>query len=68
MTGIAFMPDHLMFVTRKVGIINVYEPDEEYDYGNKVEALDISDVVCDNSERGLGDIQVHPNFEVNNWV
>lgn len=71
MTDIAFMPKSmgdLMFVTRKVGIINVYEPDEDYDYGNKVEALDISDDVCDNSERGLGSIQVHPNFEVNNWV
>ena len=69
MTDIAFMPNHHMFVTRKVGIVNVYEPDEEYDYGNRVKALDISEDVCDNSERGLGAIQVHPDFGVSNyWV
>lgn len=68
MTDICFTPQDLMFVTRKVGIVNVYEPDQDYDYGNKVEALDIQDKVCDNSERGLGSIQIHPNFEQNNWV
>lgn len=68
MTDIAFMPNDDMFVTRKIGIINVYSPDAEYDYGDEVEALDIEDRVCENGERGLGAIQVHPNFAVNNWV
>lgn len=68
MTDIAFMPNEDMFVTQKIGLINVYSPDEEYDYGDKVEALDIVDRVCDNGERGLGAIQVHPNFAQNNWV
>jgi len=68
MTDICFMPNDHMFVTRKIGIVNVYEPNEEYEYGNKVEALDIVDRVCEEGERGLGAIQVHPDFETNNWV
>jgi glucose/arabinose dehydrogenase len=67
-TDIVFLPNDDMMVTVKNGFVNVYSPDEGYGYGDKVEALDIESRVCENGERGLGGIQIHPNFEENNWV
>jgi glucose/arabinose dehydrogenase len=67
-TDIVFLPNDDMMVTVKNGFVNVYSPDEGYGYGDKVESLDIESRVCENGERGLGGIQIHPNFEENNWV
>lgn len=69
MTDIVFLPNDDMMVTIKNGFVNVYSPDEDYDYGNEVEALDIESRVCENGERGLGGIQIHPDFGQDNyWV
>ena len=68
MTDIAFTSQDTMFVTQKLGIVLVYEPGDDYEYNDKATVLDISDMVCFENERGLGGIQLHPNFDTNNWV
>ncbi len=66
MTDIAFNSQDYMFVTQKIGRIHVHEPGDNYEYDVDTEALDISDMVCYENERGLGGIQLHPNFDTNN--
>ena len=57
---------HMMFTARKDGKINVIEDPDNSDESREI--LDISDKVCDNSERGLESILAHPNFEKNRWL
>jgi hypothetical protein len=68
MTDMAFTSQDTMFVTQKLGLVHVYEPGADYDYDDKTTAIDISNMVCYENERGLGGIQLHPNFDTNNWV
>jgi hypothetical protein len=67
-TDMTFTSDHRMFVIQKVGLVHLYLPGEDYGYDDKTTVLDIEDKVCDENERGLGGIQLHPNFDVNNWM
>jgi hypothetical protein len=67
-TDMTFTSDGRMFAIQKVGLVHLYLPGEGYDYDDKTTVLDIEDKVCDQSERGLGGIQLHPNFDVNNWM
>lgn len=69
MTDLTFAPDDRMFVTQKLGLVHIYEPGDDYEYGgDEVTVLDIVDMVCYENERGLGGIQLHPNFATNGWM
>ena len=57
MTDMVWTPQGQMLVILKVGEVYVYEDevgDEPYSYNKKTLALDISEKVCFNNERGLG--------------
>lgn len=70
MTDMTWTSDGRMFVAHKLGLVHIYEPGTDYQYGEdkKTTVLDIENRVCFNGERGLTGIQVHPDFEQNNWV
>lgn len=70
MTDMAWDSQHRMFLTQKIGIVHLYEPGDDYDYDDddSIQILDIQDIVCTESERALGGIQLHPNFDTNNWM
>lgn len=68
MTDMVFTSDGRMFVSQKQGLIHLYLPGTDYEYDEKTTVLDISEIVCDESERALGGIQLHPNFDTNNWM
>ena len=68
MTDMAFTSQGTMFVIQKEGFAHVYEPGDDYGYADKTNILDISDMVCIETERGLGGIQLHPDFDTNYWV
>jgi len=53
--------DDRMLVAQKDGYILVYDRDGD-DFKNRKVMLDISNDVCENGERGLGAVQVHPDF------
>ena len=57
-TALAFTPDGRMLVTTKPGQLRVYKDGES----GTIRALDISEKVCSNSERGLLGVEVDPNF------
>ena len=64
---LVFTPDEKLLVVQKEGYVNLWEdPDGDYSYSKKTQILDISDDVCDKQERGLGGIQLHPDFGVIN--
>jgi glucose/arabinose dehydrogenase len=71
MTDMVWTPQAQMVVILKVGEVRVYEDevgDDPYSYNKMTLALDISEKTCFNNERGLGGIQLHPNFEQNRWI
>eukprot|EP00544_Gedaniella_sp_CCMP2646_P008030 CAMPEP_0202488006 /NCGR_PEP_ID=MMETSP1361-20130828/6170_1 /ASSEMBLY_ACC=CAM_ASM_000849 /TAXON_ID=210615 /ORGANISM="Staurosira complex sp., Strain CCMP2646" /LENGTH=904 /DNA_ID=CAMNT_0049117497 /DNA_START=21 /DNA_END=2731 /DNA_ORIENTATION=+ len=69
MTDLTFTTDNRMFVTQKEGFVHIYEPGDDYQYGGgDTTVLDIVDKVCVENERGLGGIQLHPNFDSNGWI
>lgn len=69
MTDLTFTSDGRMFVTQKIGLVHIYEPGDDFEYGgDEVTVLDIVDDVCYENERGLGGIQLHPNFDSNGWM
>jgi glucose/arabinose dehydrogenase len=55
-------PEGQMLVIQKEGILLIYDPLDGDSFTKKGVALDLISVICDNSERGLGGVQVHPNF------
>eukprot|EP00978_Attheya_sp_CCMP212_P020850 scaffold60247_cov48-Attheya_sp.AAC.1 len=63
-TDIAWTPDGRVLVATKGGIVKVYDEN----FKEKATALDVSKVLCTESERGLLSILVHPNFEDNNYI
>lgn len=65
-TALAFTPDGRMLITTKPGQLRVYERGASGTTG----ALDISDKICSNSERGLLGAAVDPDFGTtgNNYV
>jgi glucose/arabinose dehydrogenase len=62
-------PEGQMLVTQKEGLLLIYNRlDGDY-FTKKAVALDLTSVICDNSERGLGGVQVHPNFgNSDRWI
>lgn len=68
MTDMVWLSNDNMLVTLKEGIVNLHVPDSDYEYSEKVRALDIRSITCTETERGLGSIQLHPNFETNNYL
>lgn len=65
-TALAFTPDGRMLITSKPGRLRLYESGAS----GTTEALDISNEVCSNSERGLLGVAVDPDFGTtgNNYV
>ena len=62
-----FTPDEKLLVVKKEGYVNLWEdPDGDYSYTKKTQILDLSGDMCDNQERALGGIQLHPDFGVSN--
>eukprot|EP00978_Attheya_sp_CCMP212_P048179 scaffold482423_cov55-Attheya_sp.AAC.1 len=61
---IAWTPDGRVLVATKEGIIKIFD-DEFKEEGT---ALDVSNVLCTDQERGLLSILVHPKFEDNNFI
>lgn len=68
MTDLTFTSDDRMFVTQKVGLVHIYEPGTDYKYDDETTVLDIVDIVCYENERGLGGIQLHPDFDSNGYM
>lgn len=63
MTDFAWMERDVMLVSLKEGIINAHYPGDDYEYSQHNRVLDIRDIVCTETERGLGSIALHPNFD-----
>ncbi len=58
-----------LIVIKKEGEIQVYDdPAGDNSYSAKSVALDLSPVLCANSERGVEGIEVHPEFATNRFM
>lgn len=65
----AFTPEGQLIVIKKEGQVQVYDdPDGDNSYKTKTVALDLSPVLCANSERGVEGIEVHPDFLTNRYM
>ncbi len=63
-TALAFLPDDRLLATDRRGFVRLHEPGTT----DTSQALNISDDVCSNSERGLLGIAADPNFGANGYV
>jgi glucose/arabinose dehydrogenase len=63
-TALAFVPDGRMLVASQRGQLRLYEGSDLL----PTPALDLSDTVCSNSERGLLGVAVDPDFATNRYV
>ena len=63
-TALAFTPDGRMLITTQTGRLLIYQNGALRD----TPAMDLTDRVCSNSERGLLGIAVDPEFASNNFV
>jgi glucose/arabinose dehydrogenase len=63
-TALAFTPDGRMLVASRAGQLRLHEKGELL----PTPALDLSDKICSNSERGLLGVAVDPNLETNGYV
>lgn len=62
-------PTGQLIVIKKEGQVQVYEdPAGDYSYSSKTVALDLSPVLCANSERGVEGVEVHPDFVNNRYM
>lgn len=64
-TGIDWTPDGRMLIAKKGGELYVFEN------GTLVSppAIDLPNTaICTNGERGLGDVEVHPDYESNHYI
>jgi hypothetical protein len=62
-TDFTWTPGGQMLVTLKRGTLLIYDQvDGDNSFTKTSVALDLTSIICDNSERGLGGVQVHPNF------
>ena len=68
MTDMVWLSNENMLVTLKEGIVNLHVPGNDHAYQEKTRALDIRDKTCTETERGLGSIQLHPDFDTNNYL
>lgn len=62
--GLGFTPDGRILVTTQAGLVRVYQGGSLL----PVPALDITDRLCTNRERGLVGIGVDPNFASNQFI
>jgi glucose/arabinose dehydrogenase len=63
-TGIAFTPDGRLLITTQPGQLRIYQNGVL----SGTAALDLSTVICTNSERGLLGVAVDPNFASNHYI
>jgi hypothetical protein len=68
MNDLSFTSDERMFVIQKMGLVSIREPGVNYQYEIGTTVLDIVDIVCEENERGLGGLALHPNFDSNGWM
>src|ERR671936_196231 len=61
-TAFAFTPDGRMLITSKYGALTVYTG------GTQTTALDLSDTMCTEIERGLLGVAVDPSFSLNHYI
>jgi glucose/arabinose dehydrogenase len=62
-TALTFTPDNRMLVTTQGGTLQVYQGSTFLGT-----ALNLSSVICSNSERGLLGVAVDPNFSTNHYI
>jgi glucose/arabinose dehydrogenase len=68
-TDFVWTPGGSLLVVKKEGFVDVFgDPNGDNSYSERTQALDISALICDNSERGVEGIEVHPDFETNRFV
>lgn len=68
-TDFAWTPQGQLLVAKKNGEIQVHsDPDNDNLYKKDAVALDLSSVLCANSERGVEGIEVHPDFLNNRYM
>jgi glucose/arabinose dehydrogenase len=69
-TNFVWTPDgSQLLVSNKGRQLYVFDnPDGDDSYSNQTTAIDLSSVMCDNSERGLSGVAVHPEFATNRFV
>lgn len=63
-TGLAFTPDGRLLITTQPGQLRIYQNGTLL----PTPALDLGDVICDNSERGLLGVTVDPDFASNHYI
>jgi glucose/arabinose dehydrogenase len=63
-TGIAFTPDGRLLITTQPGQLRIYQNGVL----SGTAALNLSGVICTNSERGLLGVAVDPNFASNHFI
>jgi hypothetical protein len=68
MNDLSFTSDERMFVIQKMGLVSIREPGVNYQYEIGTTVLDIVEIVCEENERGLGGLALHPNFDSNGWM
>ncbi len=63
-TAMKFSPDGRLLIAQRTGQLRVYQS------GNLLAnpAIDLTSVLCDNTERGLLGIAIDPNFVTNNYI
>lgn len=60
---LTFLSDDRMLVAQKEGKLLIYDSNGGDSYINRKTLLDLTDIVCENGERGLGAVQVHPKYD-----
>jgi glucose/arabinose dehydrogenase len=63
-TALAFTPDGRLLITTQDGRLRIYESGAL----RPAAALDLTDVICSDNERGLLGVAVDPNFSVNRHI
>lgn len=68
-TDFAFTPTGSLIVIKKEGGISVFDdPAGDQSFQSRTDALDLTAVVCANSERGVEGVEVHPDFINNRYI
>lgn len=68
-TDFAFTPTGSLIVIKKEGGITVFDdPVGDQSFTQRTDALDLTAVVCANSERGVEGVEVHPDFATNRYM
>ena len=68
-TDFTWTPEGQLLTTNKGGQLFVHDdPDGDNSYSSQTTGLNISDIICDNGERGVQGVAVHPDFITNRYI